>query len=462
MSKFAAIRRAVAGALFAACAATTAQGANVATANITPAPAGLPVLATAVDMASQGYVEKEFFVSGTANTFSATNTLLKSGFWKAAASSAKQPYTTRVLVRYPQDASRFNGTVIVEWLNVASGRELEAGWLYSHDFYMRAGYAYMGVTTLRAGQGSLKSANASRYATLSLPSNALSYDVYSQAVWAAKQQGATLFGGLQPTRALGLGASQAAMMLATYANTVQPLAQALDGLLIQGRANLATDLTGNLNPLLNYSQIRTDLSIPVLQLQGEFDQVTGQGILFRQPDTAMVHTWEVAGASHESISALLSAPAMPGSGLPAPTPPSCAQPYNSLHIEWVANAAWVALDRWSRGLGAPQSVAPITTLLGFVQRDGYGNARGGVRLPEIIVPRVTYGITNRAANLLNVSDDAFCLLAGSATPLSANTLARLYPSNSVYKGAYQQAAQAAVAAGVMLQEDADLALSQLP
>jgi hypothetical protein len=279
--------------------AEPATGANVATANISPAPAGIPVLSTAVDIASKGYAEKEFFLSGTANSFSATNTLLKSGFWKATASSTRQPYTTRVL---------------------------------------------------------------------------------------------------------GLDASQAAMMLATYANAVQPLAQAIDGLLIQGRPYTATDLSGNLNVLMNYSQIRTDLTIPVLLLQGEFDLVTGQGVLFRQGDTSSVRTWEVAGASHESI----------------------------------------------------------TTLLGFVQRDGHGNARGGVRLPEIIVPRLTYSINNLASNPLNVSDGTFCLLAGSATSLSSNTLTRLYPSNSVYKSAYQQAATAAVAAGVMLQDDADLAVSQLP
>lgn len=436
-----------------------AQAANVATATIEVAPQGVPVLSTAVDMTAQGYVEQEWFLSGAATTYSAQGSWGKNGAWAAVANAARSPYKTRILVRYPQDPSRFNGTVIVEWLNVASGRELEAGWLYSHDYYMRSGYAYVAVTTLQAGLSSLKASNASRYSSLSLPTgNVASYDVFSQVALAVKQQGSALFGGSQPTRVLALGASQGATYLATYANAIQPLAQVFDGILIQGRPYLGADLTGALNANLNYALIRPSLAIPVLQIQGEFDLITGQGLLFRQPDTLTVHTWEVAGASHESVSALLSSPAKPGSGLAALVPPKCALPFNSLHIEWVINAGWTALDRWSRGLGTPPSTQPISTLFGVVTRDIYGNARGGVRLPEINVPRVTYSIVNSSSSVLNLTDAPFCLLAGSTLPMNSLQLALMYPGG-YYKTRYQQAAQAAVSAGVLLQEDASLALS---
>ncbi len=438
--------------------AAQAHASNVASATLEVAPQGVPVLATAVDMASQGYAEQEWFLGGTATTYSAQGAWGKNGAWTAVANAARLPYKTRILVRYPQDPSRFNGTVIVEWLNVASGRELEAGWLYSHDYYMRSGYAYVAVSTLQAGLSSLKASNASRYSSLSLPTgNVASYDVFSQVAQAIKQQGPTLFGGLQPTRVLALGASQGATYLATYANAIQPLAQVFDGILLQGRPYLGADLTGALNANLNYALIRAGLSIPVLQIQGEFDLVTGQGLLFRQPDTSTVRTWEVAGASHESVSALLSSPARPGSGMADLVPPKCVLPFNNLHIEWVINAGWTALDRWSRGLGVPPSTQPISTLFGIVTRDIYGNARGGVRLPEINVPRVTYSIANSSSSVLNITDAPFCLLAGSTLSMNSLQLALMYPGGS-YKTRYQQAAQAAVSAGVLLQEDASLAL----
>jgi hypothetical protein len=66
-------------------------------------------------LAEQGYTEQEYFFSGTANRYStpstATGTVIASGI----------PYTTRMVVREPADKSRFNGTVIVEWLNVTNG-----------------------------------------------------------------------------------------------------------------------------------------------------------------------------------------------------------------------------------------------------------------------------------------------------------------------------------------------------
>ena len=43
------------------------------------------------------------------------------GAWTVAADATTQPFNTRVVVYRPIDPTKFNGTVIVEWLNV-SGR----------------------------------------------------------------------------------------------------------------------------------------------------------------------------------------------------------------------------------------------------------------------------------------------------------------------------------------------------
>src|SRR5262245_6462440 len=78
---------------------------------ITP-PSGL-------DFAAFGYVEQEFFVSGTARAHTAPVPLGAEGNWMAAADGATAAYTTRILVRRPTSPRKFNGTVVVEWLNVS-------------------------------------------------------------------------------------------------------------------------------------------------------------------------------------------------------------------------------------------------------------------------------------------------------------------------------------------------------
>jgi len=68
---------------------------------------------------------------------------------------ATAPYVTRLLVRRPLDPARFNGTVIVEWLNVTSGFDIDivAGELWRET--LRSGYAYVGVSTQTASTTSL-------------------------------------------------------------------------------------------------------------------------------------------------------------------------------------------------------------------------------------------------------------------------------------------------------------------
>src|SRR5262245_58773877 len=62
-----------------------------------------PQLATQVDIASQGYVEEEYFFQGTATRYStpalATGSVVSTG----------HPYKTRMIVRRPISAERFNG-----------------------------------------------------------------------------------------------------------------------------------------------------------------------------------------------------------------------------------------------------------------------------------------------------------------------------------------------------------------
>jgi hypothetical protein len=90
-----------------------------------------------------------------------------------------------VLVRRPTDPAKFNGTVILEWNNVTAGHDLDIDWYQAHDYWMRAGFAYIAVTPQRIGVEALKVWNKDRYGTLdvtadgTITNDALSYDVFA-------------------------------------------------------------------------------------------------------------------------------------------------------------------------------------------------------------------------------------------------------------------------------------------
>ena len=78
------------------------------------------------DLAPPGYATNEFFVSGTASSYKLVDAPTPDGHWNAVAAETA-PYATRIVVVRPTDLKKFNGTVVVEWLNVsgdADGRPI--------------------------------------------------------------------------------------------------------------------------------------------------------------------------------------------------------------------------------------------------------------------------------------------------------------------------------------------------
>ena len=106
---------------------------------------GYPFLATDVDLAAAGYVEEEYLISGQATRYTtsetATATVLNSG----------NNYSTRIVVRRPVAAAKFNGVVIAEWMNVTNSWDQEVDWFQTHEHLIRQGFAWVGVSAQRAG-----------------------------------------------------------------------------------------------------------------------------------------------------------------------------------------------------------------------------------------------------------------------------------------------------------------------
>src|SRR5262245_4676965 len=68
---------------------------------------------TTFDLAQVGYMQEEYFISGEASAFTASDTLSADGKWTATPTSTGA-YKTRIVVYKPTDPDRFNGTVVVE------------------------------------------------------------------------------------------------------------------------------------------------------------------------------------------------------------------------------------------------------------------------------------------------------------------------------------------------------------
>src|ERR1700689_23024 len=92
-----------------------------------------PLTAQPQDLAANGYVEQEFFASGTATAFKA-DSMPSDGKWTITPTTTAS-YKTRIIVRRTSNPARFNGTVIVEWMNVSAG-ESAPDWDYLNPMLM--------------------------------------------------------------------------------------------------------------------------------------------------------------------------------------------------------------------------------------------------------------------------------------------------------------------------------------
>jgi hypothetical protein len=128
---------------------------------------------------------------------------------------------------------------------------------------------------------------------------------------------------------------------------------------------------------------------------------------------------------------------------------------NTVSWQPVADAALHQLQRWLT-TGDPPPSMPWVDVAGAppaIQLDKHGNARGGVRLPEVDVPIATLSGTN--------DGPGFQTLLGRRTPFPPDKLRSLYPDHATYVSAYAAAAQRAVDAGTLRPQDARRLVEQL-
>ncbi len=437
--------------------------------------AGVPFIQTTTfDLGLLGYTETEYFITGTAAAYVNVGPLSDDGLWTVEPGDTAA-YRTRILVYRPIEPAAFNGTVVVEWLNVTRGFDAAIDWIMGHTELMRSGYAWVGVSAQYVGvEGGpflfgtvsipLKTQDAARYGSLVHPGDSFSYDIFSQAAQAVRHPvGIDPLSDLDVAAMIAIGDSQSAWRLVNYINAVHPLADVFDGFFVHSRGNFGAPLSEAPQPSIPAPggvRIRSDLNVPTLTFETETDLTPLGYYLARQADSERFRLWEVAGTAHADTYTVDGMSDLGDSSdtaklvitsNPAPGFVDCPAPVNSGPHHFVQKAALAALNRWVRDGIAPPSAPLLEVLPGppiAFALDANANARGGVRTPQVDVPIATFSG--------NGSGSIVCVLFGSTVPFDEAKLATLYPDHDAYVSAFNEATDRAVAAGFILPPDGEL------
>lgn len=405
------------------------------------------------DALPYGYVEREYAMTGVADYYD----LARPGSWDLKRRKTSG-YRTRLLVRFP-GAAAFNGAVVVDWMNVTMQADLDSEWLSESDVLASAGFAYVGVTVQRHGSEQLGRWDPKRYAGMRIWDEGLGYEIYSQAARVVRERSAEIFDGLDVQHVIGAGASQSAWRLTTYVNAFHPRDHVFDGFILRGRGRGGTPLRGDgITNGPRPAPIRGDIDVPVIVVQSEGDLIGLQSLYERQDDGPNFRLWEVAGAAHggaELMPRVLARAEAMGVTIPALT--SASGDPNCLRSACVSDTAYRALHRWVTTGEAPPSAPrielsrdpgkPIALWRPFddsvIARDEHGNAKGGIRLPDVEVPLARwYGATNGNR------------LGGAYEPFDLAKVRSLYPSHDDYVEKVAEAAERLVTAGFIDSEAA--------
>ncbi len=421
-----------------------------------------PLSGLPLDLTQNGYVQQEFFASGTAHALRATSSP-SNGRWTVVPTTSAT-YRTRILVRRPSSRARFSGTVVVEWMNESAG-ESAPDWDYLNPELMDSGDAWVGVSAqalgIEGGKPILGSISGTgkgliqqepqRYGSLHHPGDQYTLDIFDQIGLGLRSTKLDVFGNLRLRYFVAVGESQSAFYLTTFADALEPLSHAFNGIFIHSRGGSGAPLSGasitSGSGVQGGLRIRTDLGVPVFMFETQTDLIELGYAAARQPDTADIRSWEVAGTSHADSYLVGSAASLLG----------CTTPINDGPQHVVVQAAFADFVQWvTHGTPPPSPppfrlsrVHPATLAL-----DRYGNVIGGVRTPAVDVPIST--LSGAAAPGTSV----ICSLFGAAVPFSQQMLADTYVTRARYLAEYAAALDRAINGRYILASDRDSLLAQ--
>ena len=375
---------------------------------------GLQRVPAGTGLADLGYSVAEYFVSGTASG---------------------KPYTTRLLVRRPDDPARFSGIVVAEPMH-ASGNS----WMFffSRIYMMRHGHISVEIAPQKAGtEATIVPSNPLRYAAISIPEAGQANEIMAQVGAWLKGNGATSpLNGLRVRRLIMMGTSQSAGTLRGYLPAHAAWRMPDGKAIVDGY--LATSTAGMPIP---------GVDVPLVQIatQTEVNGGAPKGSPHRRPDGDapgdQFRLYEIAGMPHND-----------SRENPTYSPDPCTMPVTRFPVGAMMALGLHHVIAWADTGTVPPRAERIVVENGAIALDAHGNARGGVRSTYVDVPVAVYSVPNRADPKPGTRDDFYCGIAGYETPLAADRLRALHGDAAGYRRSVRQRLDALTKAGWFLPE----------
>lgn len=451
-----------------------------------------------------GYVEEEYFMSGTANIYTEEDL---DHHVKPILENA--PYTTRLLIRRPEKLQKFSGNVVVEILNATAFMDIDRMWVNTWQYLTRNGDIYIGITSKGHVVDTLKRFNPERYEPINWANPLPERDEPEQKrplrflpqyesglYWDMQTDLARLLrtdSGLNPIRNYGkcylylLGWSQSGSYMArTMASFAYHKADQQKEPLFDGYLEAGADSA--LAPINAYEisdrdgQISQDGTLPkagILLSKEPYIAINteseNRGANWAEdsdlPDRKF-RSYQIAGSSHDSWYNMLDyyegylhedavkynfPPTFWGvEGEPLDTP-----------YQYIFQAALRNLYVWVRD-GVPAPHAPRIEMVPAKQgdfdaltafnpnsattkfenkKDLFGNTVGGIRMACMDYP------VGRYVSYSKKADGSYDPMFGTVYPFAPEQLKAMYGSLEDYKKLVEQSAAESVALGFLLKED---------
>jgi Alpha/beta hydrolase domain len=433
------------------------------------------------DLSRFGYVEEEYFLNGLANVYEYGSD------YALRIRNSGVPYTTRILVRRPKDPAKFSGNVVVEPFNPSFNVDLPIMWAYSHEYFIKNGDAYVGMTIKAVDIRALKSYDAQRYRFLSmqnpLPSTATCpnpgwtpfpsfVDSEDGLVWDMISAVGALLKSHDPSNPLrnfdvrylyATGQSQTGSYINSYVQDIHPHVKlangrhVYDGFLVSssGRLIPLNQCAERLPRLDPHNIVHSDVPFIQTFTQTDVAEYASQRRVDSDAAGDLFRRYEIGGASHATTfeyEAFPSKAALLASNVDGELGYRCVEPYpNDFPVEYLYSGAFANLERWVRSGKHPPSAPPITTSTGthgqmMFATDAFGNVLGGLRTPYLDVPTSTYVQSSWGP-------DCFTYF-GHKIPFDPVRVRGLYPDHAQYVRSVNASVDKLLSGGWITSEDA--------
>ena len=423
-----------------------------------------------MDFEKLGYVEEEYFFSGTSNVYGRKT----KNEMEILASDA--PYTNRFIVRRPKNAENASGRVVVEILNTSSMFDIDRVWILIHRALIRNGDTYVGITSKPVTMTTLRKYDEARYKELNwnnprecvLPVRALGNfcgmsnpETEDGLFWDMLTDMSDLIrtapywiGNINVKKQYLIGWSQSGSDMIVYSNwfaknrVLQGFKNPFDGYfccapgpavcpgLNQEESNMRGEDTA-----VQFS------NVPFVQMHTESENANLGTYLSRKEnsdeESRLYRIYDIAGATHDSYETMQvyykDHSEMEKVGLYTTYPGE--EPYPNDFAYWMAfQAAYRCLCQWCEDGLEPPATHPIPVNSDLTnKKDESGNAVDGWRLPEIDLPVCTY-----KQFCTPLIPGGYAFLYGAEIPYSKKKLYERYGSLNNYRLLVEKAADSAI------------------